>query len=96
MLFFRNNDTIVLRAISVRCVMTLMRKHPDSAAVEAPKDPDTNNVYNLLKLFIPTAPNPTTGFVVMVAPDKVQDLSWTVQEAMNVVISGGIIGPGEL
>lgn len=50
----------------------------------------------LLKLFIPTAPNPTTGFVVMVAPDKVQELSWTVPEAMNVVISGGIIGPGEL
>jgi len=24
----------------------------DSAAVEAPKDPDTNNVYNLLKLFV--------------------------------------------
>ncbi len=50
----------------------------------------------LLKLFIPTAPNPTTGFVVMVPPDKVQDLSWTVPEAMNVVISGGIIGPAEL
>lgn len=50
----------------------------------------------LLKLFIPTAPNPTTGFVVMVAPDKVRDLSWTVPEAMNVVISGGIIGPGVL
>ena len=50
----------------------------------------------LLKLFIPTAPNPTTGFVVMVAPDKVQELSWTVPEAMNVVISGGIIGPDEL
>lgn len=25
----------------------------DSAAVEAPKDPDTNNVFNLLKLFVP-------------------------------------------
>ena len=50
----------------------------------------------LLKLFIPTAPNPTTGFVVMVPPDRVRDLSWTVQEAMNVVISGGIIGPGEI
>ncbi len=57
---------------------------------------DTKSGERLLKLFIPTAPNPTTGFVVMVPPDKVQDLSWTVQEAMNVVISGGIIGPGEL
>jgi uncharacterized membrane protein len=57
---------------------------------------DTKSGERLLKLFIPTAPNPTTGFVVMVPPDKVQELSWTVQEAMNMVISGGIIGPGEI
>lgn len=50
----------------------------------------------LLKLFIPTAPNPTTGFVVLVRPGDVRDLSWTVQEAMNVVISGGIIGPADI
>ncbi len=54
---------------------------------------DAKSGERLLKLFLPTAPNPTTGFVIMVAPDKVRDLSWTVQEAMNVVISGGIIGP---
>jgi uncharacterized membrane protein len=48
------------------------------------------------RLFIPTAPNPTTGFMVMVASDKVRDLPWTVQEAMNAVISGGIIGPGTI
>lgn len=48
----------------------------------------------LLRLFIPTAPNPTTGFMIMLTPDKVRDLPWTVQEAMNAVISGGIIGPG--
>lgn len=50
----------------------------------------------LLRLFIPTAPNPTTGFMVLVAADKVRDLPWTVQEAMNAVISGGIIGPGKI
>jgi uncharacterized membrane protein len=50
----------------------------------------------LLRLFIPTAPNPTTGFMVMVASDKVRDLPWTVQDAMNAVISGGIIGPGTI
>jgi uncharacterized membrane protein len=48
----------------------------------------------LYRLFIPTAPNPTTGFMVIVPQVRVQDLSWTVQEAMNAVISGGIIGPG--
>lgn len=47
----------------------------------------------LYRLFIPTAPNPTTGFMVIVPQDRVRDLPWTVQEAMNAVISGGIIGP---
>jgi uncharacterized membrane protein len=50
----------------------------------------------LLKLFIPTAPNPTTGFMVLVAPNQVRDLPWTIEQAMNVVISGGIIGPPEI
>lgn len=50
----------------------------------------------LLKLFIPTAPNPTTGFMIIVRAGQVRNLNWTVQEAMNVVISGGIIGPPEI
>lgn len=50
----------------------------------------------LLKLFIPTAPNPTTGFSVMVPPEAVRDLPWTISEAMNTIISGGIVGPEEI
>ena len=50
----------------------------------------------MLKLFIPTAPNPTTGFMVLVKPGQVRDLDWTIEEAMNAVISGGIIGPPEI
>ena len=50
----------------------------------------------LLKLFIPTAPNPTTGFMVVVGKEQVRDQPWSVQEAMNAVISGGIIGPREI
>jgi len=50
----------------------------------------------LLKVFIPTAPNPTTGFVVMVKESQVRDLEWSVQDAMNAVISGGIISPPQI
>ena len=50
----------------------------------------------MVKLFIPTAPNPTTGFTVMVNETEVRLLPWTAQEAMKVIISGGIIGPEEL
>lgn len=49
-----------------------------------------------LKIFVPTAPNPTTGFMIIAARDEVRELDWTIEEAMNTVVSGGIIGPGEI
>jgi uncharacterized membrane protein len=50
----------------------------------------------LLKIYIPTAPNPTAGFVIAVVETQVRDVSWTVSEAMNAVLSGGLIGPEEI
>ncbi len=50
----------------------------------------------LLKVFIPTAPNPTSGFMVMVKESQVRSLDWTVPEAMNTIISGGIVGPEKI
>lgn len=49
-----------------------------------------------LKLFIPTTPNPTSGFMVMVREGQVRPLPWSVEEAINAIISGGIIGPESL
>jgi uncharacterized membrane protein len=57
---------------------------------------DKRSGTKLLKLFIPTAPNVTTGFVVALKEDEVRAVPWTIQEAMNAVISGGIIGPEEI
>ena len=50
----------------------------------------------LLKVFIPTAPNPTSGFMVIVRESQVRSLDWTVPEAMNTIISGGIVGPEKI
>lgn len=50
----------------------------------------------LLKVFIPTAPNPTSGFMVMVRESQVKSLDWTVPEAMNTIISGGMVGPDKI
>ncbi len=46
-----------------------------------------------LKVFIPTVPNPTSGFLVIMKESETVDPGWTVDEAIKVVISGGIIGP---
>ncbi len=46
-----------------------------------------------LKVFIPTVPNPTSGFLVILKESQTKNPNWTVEEAMKMVISGGIIGP---
>ncbi len=48
----------------------------------------------ILRLFVPTAPNPTSGFMIMVRESQVRDVDWSVPAAMNTVISGGIVEPG--
>lgn len=50
----------------------------------------------LLRLFIPTAPNPTAGFMILVKESQVRSLDWSITDAMNAIISGGIIGPKEI
>lgn len=44
-------------------------------------------------IFIPTTPNPTTGFFVIVSKEKFSEIDLTRQEAMAIIISGGIIKP---
>ena len=55
------------------------------------EDPRKNE--KLLKVFIPTVPNPTSGFLVHVNESQIIDPGWTLDEAMRAVISVGIIGP---
>lgn len=50
----------------------------------------------LLKVFIPTPPNPTSGTMVIVREADTRDPGWTIEEALEAVISGGIIGAPEL
>lgn len=50
----------------------------------------------LLKVFIPTVPNPTTGFVLVLKESQVFEPGWTIEQGIKAVISGGIIGPEEM
>jgi len=53
------------------------------------------NDAKLLKAFVPTPPNPTSGTMVVVKESLTRDPGWTIEEALKAVISGGIIGPME-
>lgn len=47
----------------------------------------------MLSLFIPTTPNPTTGWYAIVPETEVMNLAISVEDAFKVVISGGIVNP---
>jgi len=55
-----------------------------------------NNNQKLLKVFVPTPPNPTSGTMVVVKESETRDPGWSINEALKAVISGGIIGPTEI
>ncbi|MGK0674158.1 MAG: DUF502 domain-containing protein [Halothiobacillaceae bacterium] len=48
----------------------------------------------MLTVYVPTAPNPTSGYVIFVASDAVIELDMSVEEAMRMIISLGIVVPG--
>lgn len=53
--------------------------------------PDKSKTF--YSVFIPATPNPTTGFYVMVLESECTVVDLTKQEAMSLIISGGIIQP---
>ncbi len=47
-----------------------------------------------LNLFVPTSPNPTSGYLLFVSQDDVRYLDVSVEEAMKMIMSGGIYTAG--
>ena len=45
----------------------------------------------LLTLFIPSSPNPTTGWMLIVSEDQVSDAGLTVEQGVKLIFSGGLI-----
>ena len=50
-------------------------------------------VGDFLSLYVPTTPNPTSGFFIMVARADVIALRMSVDEALKYVISMGVVAP---
>lgn len=48
-----------------------------------------------VNVFLPTTPNPTSGFMLVVPLEDVTYLDMSVEEAMRLIISGGVISSGE-
>ena len=47
-------------------------------------------------IFVPTAPNPTTGFMLIVPPDQLRPTDLRVEEALKMIVSAGVAVPPAL
>lgn len=65
----------------------LTAEHIDRRVVKKPLNDD------LVSVFVPTAPNPTTGSLVFVQKGDVIDVDMSVEEAIKLILSGGAISP---
>lgn len=60
-----------------------------SPEIQGATNPDVVNV------FVPTAPNPTSGFLLFVPRSEVTTLKMSVEDGIKMVISSGIVAPPE-
>lgn len=58
------------------------------------RDPATGEEF--ASIFYPTTPNPTTGYFLMTRRADVVELDWTVEEAVKVIMSGGLLMPPQI
>jgi len=65
----------------------------DSRGEIAEKNPDKQN--QLVSVFIPTTPNPTSGFLLFIPQSDIKYLDMTIEEAAKLVISAGLVYPKE-
>jgi uncharacterized membrane protein len=57
---------------------------------------DTQLDKGVTTIFVPTSPNPMTGFVIVVEDDKVMESQLSLEEATKLVFSAGLIAPKTL
>lgn len=50
----------------------------------------------LATVYVPTTPNPTSGYLEIVPVEKMTPTDWTVDQAMSFIISGGAVSPDEI
>ena len=60
---------------------------------EDPREIQAVTERTVVTAFVPTTPNPTSGFIVFVPRDEVVELDMSVEEAAKMIISLGVVVP---
>lgn len=50
-------------------------------------------INEVVNLFVPTTPNPTSGFFIMTSRKEIIELDMSVDDALKMIISGGVVVP---
>ena len=48
---------------------------------------------DLAAVYVPTTPNPTSGYLEIVPIENLVETDWTMEQAMTFIISGGAVAP---
>lgn len=54
---------------------------------------DQNTGRKLAAVYVPTTPNPTSGYLEIVPLERLVSTDWTMDEAMTFIMSGGSVAP---
>ncbi|HTN71701.1 MAG TPA: DUF502 domain-containing protein [Methylomirabilota bacterium] len=54
---------------------------------------EKNNETPLINVFVPTTPNPTSGFYLLIPANEISPLEMSMEEALKLITSGGLITP---
>ena len=56
-------------------------------------EPQNMTGEHIVNVFIPTTPNPTSGFLLMLPEEDITHLKMSVADGMKLIISGGAVVP---
>jgi uncharacterized membrane protein len=73
--------------VAGRYALAFVTASPASGVTEADGSP-------LVGVFLPHAPNPTTGFLLFYPPEALIPTSLKVDQALKMVVSAGVVNPG--
>jgi uncharacterized membrane protein len=57
---------------------------------------DAQTGRELAAVYVPTTPNPTSGYLEIVPVEYVTPTNWTIEEAMSFIVTGGTTGPKDI
>ncbi len=60
---------------------------------EVPQDKITGLPSDMVEVFVPSTPNPTTGWFLMVPRDDIIMVDMSVEDGMKLIVSAGVLGP---